>query len=75
MNYFAAAKQHLIEAQTSIKQNDMELKHSKKTLNQKKSESQTKDADYLKDKNLQDQMSANIKQLQVKQTFMNPEAM
>ncbi|XP_037905557.1 structural maintenance of chromosomes protein 2 [Hermetia illucens] len=58
------AKQHLIEAQTSIKQNDMELKHSKKTLNQKKSESQTKDADYLKDKNLQDQMSANIKQLQ-----------
>ncbi|KAH8393307.1 hypothetical protein KR215_003892 [Drosophila sulfurigaster] len=59
-----AAKQHLSEAQTTIKTSEMELRHTRTLLNQKQGETQTNDAAYTKDKSLQDQLEAEVKNLE-----------
>ncbi|KAH8296937.1 hypothetical protein KR044_001157 [Drosophila immigrans] len=57
------AKQHLSEAQTTIKTSEMELRHTRSLLNQKQSETQTNDAAYTKDKSLQNQLEVEVKNL------------
>lgn len=58
-----AGKKNLSEAQTTIKTSDMELKHFRTVLKQKQSETQTSDVSYQKDKNLAEQMTADIGKL------------
>uniref|UniRef100_T1H3I8 Uncharacterized protein n=1 Tax=Megaselia scalaris TaxID=36166 RepID=T1H3I8_MEGSC len=55
-----AGRQALSEAQTSIKTSDMELRHFRTVLKQKENETQTSDASYQKDKNLSEQLTADI---------------
>lgn len=58
-----AGKQNLSEAQTTIKTSDMELRHFRTVLKQKQSETQTSDASYKKDKNLTEQLNAEIEKM------------
>lgn len=62
---FPAAKQQVIEAPTTIKKSDMELRKSKNVLKQKQIETQTNDAAYIKDKRMHDNLDIEIKRLTV----------
>ncbi|KAM7341587.1 structural maintenance of chromosomes 2 isoform 2-T2 [Cochliomyia hominivorax] len=57
------ANQDSCQAQTIIKTSDMELRHCRNLLRQKENETQNNDAAYNKDKNLLDNLKAEIKNL------------
>ncbi|XP_030388372.1 structural maintenance of chromosomes protein 2 [Scaptodrosophila lebanonensis] len=67
------AKQQLSEAQTTIKTSEMELRHTRTLLKQKESETQSNDAAYIKDKNLQENLEAEIRKLEGKMGQLNYE--
>lgn len=60
-----AANQQISEAKTAIQQSEIELKHVSKQLQEKKGESQSSDAAYLKDKKSADNLEKEIHNLKV----------
>lgn len=60
-----AANKQISEANTAIQQSEIELKHLTRQLQEKKGESQTSDAAYLKDKKAADNLEREIHNLKV----------